>query len=135
MLCVVLSCSPDDGRLGSDKPADAPSGKSPALWLLYGLLFGLLSGRLFGRLSGLLVGRLLVRLFGWLFGLLFGLLFGRLFGLLYVRLLVWLVAPLSVTSDIMLHDMLFVRLLLTRLFHMPLDDMLFDMFCRALSNP
>ena len=119
MLCVVLSCSPDDGRLGSDKPADAPSGKSPALWLLCGLLFGLLSGRLFGRLSGLLVGRLL----------------GRLFGLLYVRLLVWLVAPLSVTSDIMLHDMLFVRLLLTRLFHMPLDDMLFDMFCRALSNP
>ena len=130
MLCVVLSCSPDDGRLGSDKPADAPSGKSPALWLLCGLLFGLLSGRLFGRLSGLLVGRLLVRLFGWLFGLLFG----RLFGLLYVRLLVWLVAPLSVTSDIMLHDMLFVRLLLTRLFHMPLDDMLFDMFCRTLSN-
>ena len=128
----MLSWSPDDGRLGSDKPADAPSGKSPAVWLLCGLLFGLLSGRLFGRLSGLLVGRLLVRLFGWLFGLLFG----RLFGLLYVRLLVWLVAPLSVTSDIMLHDMLFVRLLLTRLFHMlPLDDMLFDMFCRALSNP
>lgn len=128
MLCGVLSWSPDDGRLGSDKPADAPSGKSPAVWLLCGLLFGLLSGRLFGRLSGLLVGRLLGRLLGRLFG--------RLFGLLYVRLLVWLVAPLSVTSDIMLHDMLFVRLLLTRLFHMlPLDDMLFDMFCRALSNP
>ena len=127
MLCGVLSWSPDDGRLGSDKPADAPSGKSPAVWLLCGLLFGLLSGRLFGRLSGLLVGRLLGRLLGRLFG--------RLFGLLYVRLLVWLVAPLSVTSDIMLHDMLFVRLLLTRLFHMPLDDMLFDMFCWALSNP